>query len=205
MDIEEQAGTRGLKYAAERGLAVVVMEPLRGGKLAAPPEKVRRVWEAAPVRRTPADCALQWLWNQPEVSVVLSGMSSMQQVSENLASAQRSGIGTLNAAELGLFEQARDQFLGLSPIPCTKCEYCMPCPNGLNIPALFEWFNRGVMYESFDEARWRYEHLRPEERASACARCLQCEDLCPQRIPISEWMGRIHAVLGEKQPYVAAK
>lgn len=203
MDVAEQAGTRGLKFAAANGLAVVIMEPLRGGKLANPPEQVRHVWDSAPRQRTPADWALQWLWHQPEVSVVLSGMSTMQQVRENLASAELSGSHTLSAAELALFEQARERYKGLSPIPCTRCEYCMPCPNGLTIPALFDWFNQSVMYGSFDEARWRYEHLRPEEQASACMQCLQCEEHCPQHIAVSDWMKRVHAVLGEKQQYSA--
>jgi predicted aldo/keto reductase-like oxidoreductase len=192
-----------LKHAAAKGLAVVVMEPLRGGKLADPPEKVRRVFGGAAHHRSPADWALQWLWNQPEVSVVLSGMSTLLQVTENIASANASGVNSLSAAELVLIDRAREAFEGLSPIPCTRCEYCMPCPSGLNIPRLFERFNRAVMYDAFDEARWIYEHLHPEERACECAQCLQCEDLCPQHIEISEWMKRIHAVLGEKVAYEA--
>jgi predicted aldo/keto reductase-like oxidoreductase len=203
MDIHEQAGTSGLKYAAARGLAVVVMEPLRGGKLADPPDKVRRVWDDATQKRTPVDWALQWLWNQPEVSVVLSGMSTMQQVQENISSAAASAVNQISDQDLVLIDRAREAYEGLSPIPCTKCAYCMPCPNGLNIPGLFDIFNRAVMYSAFDEARGRYEHLRPEERANNCGKCLNCEGLCPQHIEVSSWMERIHPILGEKQPYVA--
>lgn len=201
MDIDEQAGTRGMQYAAARGLAVVIMEPLRGGKLAAPPEQVRDVFNTAMVQRTPADWALQWLWHQPEVSLVLSGMSLMQQVSENLASAAASAAGSLSADELAMIDRAREAYQGLSPIPCTKCNYCMPCPNGVNIPGLFDIFNHSVMDAAWDEGRWRYEHLRPEERASACMQCLDCEAKCPQHIEISNWMGRIHEVLGEGRAY----
>jgi predicted aldo/keto reductase-like oxidoreductase len=203
MDVLEQAGVEGLRYAAAKGLAVVVMEPLRGGKLANPPEQVRGIWDAAPARRTPADWALQWLWDQPEVSVVLSGMSSMAQVQENIASAAASAAGRMSAAERALFDQARDAYQGLCPIPCTKCGYCLPCPNGVNIPGVFDIFNSAVMYNVFGEGRWRYDHLRPEERASNCGQCQRCEGLCPQHIEISGWMPRVHAVLGEKQPYAA--
>jgi uncharacterized protein len=203
MDIEEQAGTAGLRYAASKGLAVVVMEPLLGGKLANPPAVVRQVFEATGTNRTPADWALQWLWDQPEVSVVLSGMSAMQQVLENLESAGRARVGSFTQAEQDTVAQARETYKALSPIACTSCEYCQPCPNNVKIPRLFEMFNSGVMYESFDGARWRYSHMPEQERASACIQCLECEKLCPQHIDISDWMKRIHEVLGEGKPYQA--
>jgi predicted aldo/keto reductase-like oxidoreductase len=109
MDEEHQAGTRGLKYAADKGLAVVVMEPIRGGQLARnPPQAIAELWDTAAPRRTPADWALQWVWNHPEVSVVLSGMSTMEQVKQNVASASQSGPGTLTADELALIARVRD-------------------------------------------------------------------------------------------------
>jgi predicted aldo/keto reductase-like oxidoreductase len=199
MDIENQAGTRGLKYAASKGLAVVIMEPLLGGRLVNPPSPIQSLWDAAPVRRSPAGWALQWLWNQPEVSVVLSGMSEMSQVEDNLAI---SGVGTLAAADLETVDEARQLYLSLSPIPCTKCQYCMPCPNGVNIPRNFEIFNMGKMYDKFEAARGEYNHWLPEEeRASKCIACLDCESLCPQSIQISEWMPIVHSVLGEGKAY----
>jgi predicted aldo/keto reductase-like oxidoreductase len=202
MDIENQAGTRGLKYAASKGLAVVIMEPLLGGRLVNPPSPIQSLWDAAPVRRSPAGWALQWLWNQPEVSVVLSGMSEMSQVEDNLASAAVSGVGTLAAADLETVDEARQLYLSLSPIPCTKCQYCMPCPNGVNIPRNFEIFNMGKMYDKFEAARGEYNHWLPEEeRASKCIACLDCESLCPQSIQISEWMPIVHSVLGEGKAY----
>ncbi|MGE5530340.1 MAG: aldo/keto reductase [Patescibacteria group bacterium] len=197
MDVENQAGTEGLRYAAARGLAVVVMEPLLGGKLAAPPESVRRIWDAAPRRRTPADWALQWLWHQPEVSTVLSGMSSMDQVRENIASANSSAAGSLSPEELETVAAARRQYLALAPAPCTGCGYCKPCPNGVEIPANFSIYNDGVMHGLPDRGRGQYRNwLREENRASACLQCGQCEERCPQRIPIGQWMRRIHAELG---------
>jgi predicted aldo/keto reductase-like oxidoreductase len=203
IDIENQAGTKGLRYAASKGLAVVIMEPILGGRLVDPPDPIQQIWGGAAKKRTPADWALQWLWNQPEVSVVLSGMSAMQHVEENVASAEVSGVGTLTEEELALFDQVRKKYQELCPIPCTKCGYCMPCPNGVDIPRNFAVYNEGVMYDKPDRAREEYNNWMPEEkRASACIQCRECEEKCPQSIVISEWMPIVHEVLGEGKPYV---
>jgi len=201
MDVENQAGTKGLKYAASRGLAVVIMEPILGGRLVNPPEPIQELWDSAPMKRSPADWALQWLWNQPEVSVVLSGMSTMGQVEENVASAAASEVGILTEEELALVERVREKYRELCPIPCTSCGYCMPCPNGVNIPRNFEIYNEGVMYDKPDHARRAYEWMSEGERASVCIQCRECEEKCPQSIPISEYMPLVHQVLGEGKPY----
>ena len=200
-----QAGTKGLHYAASKGLAAVIMEPLLGGKLANPPGPIQEIWDRAPQKRTGVDWALQWLWHKPEVSVVLSGMSTMDQVVENVASASVSGVRHLSSEDLALVEVARQKYDELCPIPCTQCNYCMPCPNGVNIPRNFAMFNNGVMYNAFAEARHRYERMPEESRASACIQCRECEDLCPQDIPISEWMSVVHQVLGEGRLYEACQ
>src|SRR4030042_280454 len=192
MDIEYQAGTKGLQYAAEKGLAVVIMEPLRGGQLSKePPESVKEIWKRSSIKRSPVDWALQWLWNQPEISVVLSGMSTVAQVDENLASADRSGPGSLSADEGRLVEEVAAPYTGLQPIPCTRCNYCMPCPSGVNIPHNLGLYNTAVMYDRFDQMRRWYAGTKAEERASACTDCDQCEEKCPQKIMISDWMPRI--------------
>ena len=204
MDVENQAGTKGLQYAASKGLAVVIMEPIRGGRLVNPPQPIQALWNTAAKNRAPADWALQWLWNQPEVSVVLSGMSTMQQVEENVASADASEINTLTEEELALVAQVREKYQELCPIPCTKCDYCMPCPNGVNIPRNFDIYNEGMMYDKPEHAREEYNSwLSEDQRASECIQCRECEEKCPQGILISEWMVRVHAVLGEGQPYEA--
>jgi predicted aldo/keto reductase-like oxidoreductase len=198
MDIENQAGTKGLQYAASKGLAVVIMEPLLGGRLVNPPEPIQKIWDTAPDKREPADWALQWLWHQPEVSVVLSGMSAMEQVEQNVASASVSGVNILSPeADLKLFDEVRIKYQELSPIPCTNCEYCLPCSQGVNIPRNLEVYNEGIIYDKLDHARSAYTWIAEEERASVCIQCLECEQLCPQEIPISEWMTHIHEVLGE--------
>ena len=205
MDVENQAGTRGLQYAASKGLAAVVMEPLLGGKLVNPPQPIQALWNTATRQRSPADWALQWLWNQPEVSLVLSGMSAIEQVQENVTSADRAGVDPLTAQELALFDQVRVRYRALCPIPCTKCGYCMPCPNGVNIPRNFETYNEGAMYDKPATARHAYTTWMPEnERASQCIQCRQCEELCPQSIPISAWMPIVQQVLGEGKPYVCS-
>ncbi len=196
MDVDEQAGMKGLQYAAAKGLAVVIMEPIRGGHLANPPQPVQMLWDRAPIRRSAVDWALQWLWNQPEVTLTLSGMSTMQQVEENLRSAELASVGSLSQAELDLVNQVRDQYKSLSQIPCTQCEYCLPCPSGVNIPRNFAVYNEYAMYGQLEHARVAYNQWIPaDQRADQCLDCKNCEDLCPQHIPISEWLPRIHELL----------
>jgi predicted aldo/keto reductase-like oxidoreductase len=198
MDIENQAGTKGLQYAAEREIAVVIMEPLLGGRLVNPPDPIQKIWGTAANQRQPVDWALQWLWNQPEISTVLSGMSTMEQVEQNLVSADTSGVGTLSAeADLQLFDQVRIKYQELSPIDCTDCEYCLPCTEGINIPRNLRVYNEGMMYQNLGNARRAYTFIPEEARANLCIQCLDCEQMCPQNIPISAWMDHIHEVLGE--------
>ena len=197
MDIENQAGTKGLRYAASKGLAVAVMEPLLGGSLANPPQAVREIFDRFDEKRSPADWALQWLWNQPEVSVVLSGMTSMKQVEENLVSAAASRAGSLGESELRLIERVREKFKERAVIQCTKCGYCMPCPNMVDIPGNLELYNDGVMYEDWMAFRLSYARMSGDaRRAGECKRCGECEEKCPQDIAISDWMPRIHEALG---------
>jgi predicted aldo/keto reductase-like oxidoreductase len=202
MDVETQAGARGVGYAASRGLAVVVMEPLLGGRLANLPPSVRAVWEASAYSRTPVDGALQWLWNQPQVSVVLSGMSTLEQVEQNLASADASAAGSLSTDELAVVDRVRETYQAFRAIPCTQCRYCMPCTKGVDIPFNFYLYNFGLMYERASYPRMFYrDALAAEARADACVQCRECERRCTQQILISEWMPMVHTVLGEDQPY----
>jgi hypothetical protein len=196
-----QAGTTGLEYAASRGLAVVIMEPLLGGRLVSAPPEVQAAWDAAPTRRTPPEWALSWLWNKPQVSVILSGMSTMQQVEDNVVYASRSAAGMFTPEDLDAVARARDAYNELCPVPCTGCRYCMPCPNGVGIPEVFAIFNRGVMFGNMDQPRRNYHDLTEALWASKCIQCRACEPLCPQNIPISEWMPIVHAVLGEGEAY----
>jgi predicted aldo/keto reductase-like oxidoreductase len=192
IDTDYQAGTKGLRYAASKGLAVVIMEPIAGGMLAVkPPAEVEAIWNKAEVKRTPAEWALQWVWNQPEVSVVLSGMSTMQQVKENVRSASHSGPNTLTRKELALFNQVVPKYKEFGFIGCTGCRYCMPCPEGVNIPQIISLFNEYLMKDKNDEIKKKYwEHITPESQAKRCARCGKCEELCPQKLSVREVLNR---------------
>jgi predicted aldo/keto reductase-like oxidoreductase len=196
MDIETQAGVRGLKLAADKGLAVVVMEPLMGGRLSDPPKDVQAAMQNFPKQRTATDWALQWLWDQPEVSVILSGMSTMAQVEENLRSAENARCGSFSAEEQALIGKVREMYHARTAIPCTRCSYCMPCPNNLNIPGNFELFNYAHLYDDVAGARLKYQAFLTEaERSGSCIDCGICEDLCPQGIEISDWMPKVTALL----------
>jgi predicted aldo/keto reductase-like oxidoreductase len=197
MDVNKQAGLRGLQKAAARGLGVVIMEPLLGGRLATPPPDVAALFAAGGRQWTPAEWALQWLWNQPEISLVLSGMNTMEQVVENLISAGRSRIGQLNAAEQALISQVREKYENRAETPCTSCGYCMPCPNGVDIPENFRIYNEVTMYDKMNSARFKYSHFLAESaRSNQCIQCRICEEKCPQGILISEWMPKVHKALG---------
>lgn len=203
MDTNFQAGKEGLQYAAAKGIAVIIMEPLRGGKLAVDLPAARPLWETAATKRKPADWALQWLWNQPEVSVVLSGMSAFDQVKENIVSAENSKIGLLSSQELALIEQVNKILTARSPIPCTACEYCLPCPNGVNIPRNFEVYNMAAMYDDLPGSRDEYKYWVPDpEKASKCIQCDECLSKCPQQIAISTWMPEIDGVLALGRSFV---
>ncbi|MFC1568928.1 aldo/keto reductase [bacterium] len=176
-----QAGTAGLKYATEKGLAVVVMEPLLGGSIANPSGKLKDVWKKA--GKKPADVALRWLWDKPEVSVVLSGMSTMEQVDQNIQSACHSGIHSFSKEEHTLIEQVKGVYDQLPFIPCTNCKYCMPCPHGVDIPYNFELYNESLINQDLGKALYSW-HFKESEKASNCQQCGICETQCPQKILI---------------------
>ncbi|NMD35779.1 MAG: aldo/keto reductase [Planctomycetes bacterium] len=195
MNEDVQAGTEGLKFAAARGLAVVIMEPLLGGALAAPPPSVRAALEGAG-GVSPAELALKWLWGKPEPATVLSGMSTMDQVEENLAAAARAGA--LTAREREAIERARAAYRALDAVPCTRCGYCLPCPNGVDIPRNFQLYNDARLFGEVGRQLNRnlYAQLAAEKRASACLRCGECETRCPQRIAVGEQMEKVAQALG---------
>ena len=190
INTDYQAGTEGLRYAAAKGLGVIIMEPLLGGRLANPPQAVKDV---LPAEKSAVEWALDFLWNQPEVSLMLSGMSTPEQLAQNLEYASRSGVGMLSESEEKMFETAKKAYDSLALVPCTACKYCMPCPFGLNIPDTFAAYNL-LAYEIEAAARKRYSGL--ETKADACRACHHCEKECPQHIKISSLMPEIAKKLG---------
>jgi predicted aldo/keto reductase-like oxidoreductase len=186
MDEDYQAGSAGLEYAASKGLGVIIMEPLRGGGLTKRvPEDVQAVWDKARVKRAPAEWALRFVWNRPEASVVLSGMSEPSQVEENVRIANQGLANSLTVRELALIHEAKAIYQARTRVNCTSCGYCLPCPHGVSIPANFLQLNNLSIYRDRGGAEFFYFHiLKKEQRASQCEECGQCEELCPQHIPI---------------------
>jgi uncharacterized protein len=202
LDENNQAGTAGMEYAAARGLGVIIMEPLRGGYLglAPPPPAVAAIWNEAKARRTPAEWALRWVWNRPEVTVVLSGMNHQEQVQENLSIAGTARANALTEEELRLVGRVGRTYRELMKVGCTGCGYCMPCPANVTIPICFEEYNTMHMFGAMDEGKFRYALRLSGELvdgqpgyASQCVQCGECLDKCPQQIPIPEMLTQVAA------------
>lgn len=185
INLAYQAGTEGLKYAASKGLGVVVMEPLLGGKLA---NLADHVAEKFPGDKSQVEYALDFIWDQPEVSLLLSGMTQPEQVTDNLLYADRSHVGMVTEEDRKVYAAAKEIFDRMALVSCTKCAYCMPCPFGLNIPELFAAYN---MTASHGMAKAKEAYAALETKAEACRACHHCEKECPQHIKISEIMPKI--------------
>ncbi len=202
MDEQNQAGTDGLRYAANRGLGIVIMEPLRGGMLTKEIPSINQIWRKAPVQRNLSEWALRWVWNHPEVTVVLSGMSSFEQVQQNIAYAENSLPNSLSQEELGLFREAEIEYKKRIKVPCTGCRYCMPCSSKVSIPECFEMYNQGCMFDAPDVASVNYNIVMggmltgSPGFASQCQECGDCEEKCPQGIPIREHLKKVASYFG---------
>ncbi|MBE0556698.1 MAG: aldo/keto reductase, partial [Proteobacteria bacterium] len=199
LDEQFQAGTEGLGYAASKGLGVVIMEPLRGGKLANVPAEVRALFDSWPEKRTPAEWALRWVWNHREVSTALSGMNSLAQVQENVRAAEKGQPDSLSAEEIALVDRVREVFRGMLRVDCTGCAYCMPCPAGVNIPTNFALYNDVLVFNDPTGVMVYNAFLTPEQKASSCTDCGICEEKCPQEIPIREELKKAHLTLHRDQ------
>jgi len=192
-----QAGREGLEYAASKDIGVVIMEPLRGGKLTdrIPPE-VQSVWDSADKKRTPAEWALRWVWNHAQVSTALSGMSSMAQLKENIRIAEAATPDSLTSDEIERIGRVTEIYRKMLKVNCTSCAYCMPCPAGVNIPMNFSLYNDTFMFKDAEIAVMLYNHmLSPEQKASNCVECQECEEKCPQQINVSEELKHVHSRL----------
>lgn len=215
MDTAIQATSEGLQYAYKKGIAVVIMEPLKGGQLANPPSEAMAVINSAPVTRTPVDWALQFLWNCPEVSCVLSGMGNKKMVEDNCTSADNSGVGSLSTDENRIIEELASIYRKKVIVPCTACQYCMPCPSGVDIPQNFALLNNksigspGKIQGRF--IQWmitrNYHKLAKSKkkmgktgkgRASMCVQCNACLSKCPQQIKIPAELEKVTAVFEKK-------
>jgi predicted aldo/keto reductase-like oxidoreductase len=187
MDIDFQAGYKGLKYASDKGIGVVVMEPLKGSKLAQnlPPEMMT-VFDKSQIKRTPAEWALRFVWNEAGVSSVLSGMNSMEQVEENIRTANEGIPDSLSKDDLLMFNKLRNAMGSRIKADCTACRYCMPCASGVDIPDVLAALNNAAVWN--DPNPWLTGYIRIRGKAGKCTECKECEEVCPQGLPISTLM-----------------
>lgn len=201
LDEENQAGKEGLLYAASKGLAVVVMEPLRGGSLAKDlPKEVTKIYSNAERKRTPAEWAFSWVWNHPEVTVVLSGMNEESHIKENIETCNASSPNSMSIKELEMMDHAKKVYKKLLKVPCTGCSYCMPCPHGVNIPICFYLYNQYHMMGNRMITRGLYGAQTmgiqgDPSNASLCKKCGKCVKACPQHIEIPDVLDEVKKTL----------
>ena len=196
LDHDFQATVDGIEYAHEKGLAVCAMEPLRGGAFATAPEKVQQVYDAFPSKRSCVEWAFRDVYNMPGVSVVLSGINTMEQLMDNLRIFDEAEPNCMNEAELNLMSQVKATYDSLMAVPCTGCEYCLPCPSGVNIPGVFARWNNASMIGDWKRHKNGYQRmLKSNEGAPSCAECGACEAVCPQHIGIIGKLRDAHQVL----------
>jgi len=188
MDRDIQAGLEGMRYAASKDIAVVIMEPIKGGKLAMKvPEQVTAIWERAEVKRTPAEWALRWVADFPEVMTILSGMSTFEQVCENIRILGDAEPNSLTPAEHALIDEAAEIYRGMTKYGCTGCRYCMPCPSGLEIPKIIDLRNDVEAYGMTPIIRGEMKMLI-DPKPTACTECGKCVEMCPQHLAIPDIM-----------------
>ncbi len=189
LDTNYQAGLEGLAYARERGLAVIIMEPLRGGKLANVPQQVAQC-----LPKSPVESALDFLWDLEGVSVLLSGMNTEDQVLQNMSYADKAQVGMLSKQERETIARAAEEMRKVVSIPCTGCGYCKVCPQQIDIPTVFAIYNQYQLDGHGREAREKYSALTPN--GSDCVSCGTCVQQCPQNINIPEELAKVHKVFG---------
>ncbi|WP_406660328.1 aldo/keto reductase [Methanolobus sp. ZRKC3] len=199
LDTERQVGTEGLEYAASKGLGIIIMEPLRGGNIARNvPPAIQEIWNEAELKRSAAEWALRWVWNRPEVTVVLSGMNEEAHIEENLRIAGEAFPDSLSHGELELVDRVAEKYSELMKIDCTACKYCMPCPQGVEIPHCFEMYNNMHMFGNEEQIKMMYVaklggilNNSGTGFASQCTQCGKCLDECPQSLPIPDLLEKI--------------
>lgn len=196
MDTEMQAGLKGLEYAASKGIDVVIMEPIKGGKLASPSEEIKEIWSKNEIERTPAEWALRWLFNYEEISLVLSGMSTLNHVKENIRIANEGSPNSLTDKELSLISQVKEVYIEKVKVGCTSCEYCQPCPTDVAISDIFGLYNNMYVYDTVENSKKSYKQLVENSKdVSKCVECGACEQICPQHLKVISLLKDAHKEL----------
>jgi predicted aldo/keto reductase-like oxidoreductase len=198
MDVEREATEQAIFDAGKKNCALAIMEPLRGGSLATPPAPVQAIYDKHPVKRGAVEWAFRHLLNYPEVSTILSGMTTLEQLKQNieLFSKPDAVAGCLAEDDRKMLALAREKYNSFTSIPCTKCEYCMPCPQGVGIPEVFNLYNEGAMFGNFNQPRRGYMFTtRFNHDAGRCVACGVCEKKCPQHIEIVKQLEVAHEAL----------
>lgn len=200
LDENYQAGLSGVKYASGIGVGTLIMEPLRGGSLANNiPSEIQDVWNKTKVQRTPAEWAFRYLWDIAEVDCVLSGMSSIEDVKENIEIASEGRENSLSPEEKETIKEIASLYRDRIKLDCTECSYCMPCPQGVNIPQCFKEYNLSYMLNNKEATRMQYyTQLEDGERASSCTYCEECRRLCPQMIDIPEELKNVASLFKDE-------
>ena len=192
LDDDKQATEEGLKAAGKAGVPLVIMEPLRGGALANPPADVQQLMDGYEVKRSAVEWAFSYVANYAEVATILSGMSSQQQLDENIRIFDSLTVGGLTDADKAFVKQIKETYLARVPIGCTGCRYCVPCPNDVFIPSVFHSYNENAMLGQDWKHNWGYGNLvKDGHDASKCVGCGACEAQCPQSLPIIELLSKI--------------
>ncbi|MDP4094380.1 MAG: aldo/keto reductase [Bacillota bacterium] len=198
LDHKHQVGVEGLKYAASKGLSVAIMEPLKGGLLSTRvPKEAEAIWNEYPVKRNPAEWAFKWLCNMPEVSVVLSGINTFEQLEENIRIFSETQPGSMTKEEMDLIERVREVYRSKVKIGCTGCGYCMPCPADVDIPDIFKIYNDLCLFDDLNSAKMMYSLIAKEAHKDAtnCLECGNCMNHCPQGIDIINKLKEVHSTL----------
>ena len=199
MDQDFQAGKKGVEYAAAHDLGTVIMEPLRGGCLTnnIPPD-IQTIWDRAPVKRSLAEWALRFIWDQPEVNVVLSGMSAMEHVKENIRIAEEGYENSLTSEEKNLIQEVREAYESRVHVGCTACGYCMPCPEAVDIPLNLNLLNDVHIYQNLAKPMGNYKFLTAKKQsATFCTQCGECMEKCTQNIDIMKFLLETEETLGK--------
>ena len=203
MDQESQAGKPGLDYISSKNMGTIIMEPLRGGGLTDNiPSDIQAIWDSAEVKKSPAEWALRFLWDQPEINVVLSGMSTMEQVIENVKIAEDAHANSLTDKERNLIQEVREAYNSKIHVDCTACGYCMSCPNGVDIPKNLNILNEYYIYQNMGISAQTYSFLTAmNSSASSCDECGECEEKCTQNIPIRKYLKEVQEIFDkDKNP-----